>query len=156
VPGSTGSTSPDTHRELARALNRAVWDALASDRDPVADAVMVDTAHASLYHWRIAGGPLEEARGEWLVSHVYAVLGRAEPALHHARRCYDLTVANGFGDFDLAYAYEGLARALTVAGEDATTWHAKAVEQGAAIADGEDRAIFQADLAAGLGFDAPS
>ncbi len=139
----------DAHRELARALHRAVWDGLASDRDDRADALLVDAAHASLYHWRIAGGPLEEARGEWLVSHVYAVLGRAEPAWHHARRSYDLHIANGFGDFDLAYAYEGMARAVALAGGDPGEWRAKAAAQGATIADDEDRALFEADLAAG-------
>jgi hypothetical protein len=136
------------HTALAKELNRAVWDALASDRDPGNDAAMADAAHASLHHWRVAGGPLEEARGEWLVSHVYAVLGRGEPARHHARRSYDLCVAHGFGDFDLAYAYEGMARALTAAGESAEPWKARAAEAGAAIADDEDRTLFLDDLAA--------
>jgi hypothetical protein len=141
----------DTHRALARELNRAVWDGLASDRDPVADAGLADVAHASLHHWRVAGGPVEEARGEWLVSHVYAVLGRAEPALHHARRSYELCVAHGFGDFDLAYGYEGMARAHAVAGDldEARTWHARATAAGAEVADEEDRTIFADDLAAG-------
>ena len=44
---------------------------------------------SSQYHWREVGGP-PETRGEWLVSHVYAVLGRPEPALDHARRCLEL------------------------------------------------------------------
>ena len=56
---------------------------------PEDDARMVDAAHASQYHWREAGDQ-PETRGEWLVSHVYAVLGRPEPALHHARRCLEL------------------------------------------------------------------
>jgi hypothetical protein len=139
----------DGHRALARELNGAVWDGLGSDRDPVRDAELVDTAHASLYHWRACGGPVEAARGEWLVSRVYAVNGRPEPALHHAQRSYDLCVGHGFGGFDLGYAYEGMARALAVAGQDYAEWHAKAVAAGEALTDDEDRAIFQGDLAAG-------
>ncbi len=44
------------------------------------------------------------------------MLNRAGPALHHARRCLEICVANGIGDFDLAFAYEALARAHAVAG----------------------------------------
>ena len=81
------------HRELGRSLNGLVWQLLArTDRADDDDARMVDAAHASQYHWREAGGP-PGTRGEWLVSHVYAVLGRAEPALHHARRCLALAGA---------------------------------------------------------------
>jgi hypothetical protein len=133
-------------------LNRAVWDALApggaADVAPSLDPSLVDTAHASLYHWRVAGGPVEEARGEWLVSHVYAVLGRGEPALHHARRSYDLCVREGLGGFDLAYAYEGVARALAAAGQPLGDWRDRALAASAAVTDPEDRAILDADLAA--------
>ena len=80
---------------------------------------------------------------------MYAVNGRAEPALHHARRCYEICVAYDLGGFDLAYAYEGMARALAVAGEEHDDWYARAVAAGEAIADEEDRAIFAADLDAG-------
>jgi hypothetical protein len=112
------------HRELGRSLNGLVWQLLArTDRTADEDARMVDAAHASQYHWREAGGP-PGTRGEWLVSHVYAVLGRAEPALHHARRCL----------------------------EQAATWHARATAAGAAIADDEDREIFTGDLATGPWF----
>ena len=103
-------------------------------------------AHASLYHWRVCGGAAETVRGEWLVSRVYAVNGRAEPALHHARRAYELCVAHALGGFDLAYAYEGMARALALAGEPYDDWHARAVAAGAAIPDEEDRAVFASDL----------
>jgi hypothetical protein len=107
-------------------------------------------AHASLHHWRIAGGPVETARGEWLVSHVYAVLGRGEPALVHARRSYESCLGGeGFRDFDLAYAYEGMARALAALGADVGDWKARAAEAGAAIRDDEDRSIFDGDFAAG-------
>ncbi len=41
--------------------------------------------HTGRYHWRRAGEPVPYARGEWQCSRVYAVLGRSEPALHHAR-----------------------------------------------------------------------
>ena len=116
---------------------------------------MVDAAHACQYHWREAGGP-PGTRGEWLVSHVDAVLGRAEPALHHARRCLELAEAEtGVADVDHAYAAEAMARALACAGDldQAATWHARATAAGAGIADDEDREIFTGDLATGPWFE---
>jgi len=80
------------------------------------------------------------------------VLGRPEPALHHARRCLELAAAEpGVADFDHAYAFEAMARAEAAAGEldEARRWHARAAEAGAAIADDEDRKIFTDDLAGG-------
>jgi hypothetical protein len=143
------------HRELGRSLNGLVWELLGrADRTGGEDARMVDAAHASQYHWREAGGPPGDA-GEWLVSHVYAVLGRGEPALHHARRCLELADGEpGVADFDHAYAAEAMARALACAGEldQAAAWHARASAAGAVIADDEDREIFTGDLATGPWF----
>jgi hypothetical protein len=147
------------HRELGRSLNGLVWQLLArTDRTPTDDARMVDAAHASQYHWREAGGP-PATRGEWLISHVYAVLGRPEPALHHAHRCLKLAEGElGVADFDRAYAAEAMARALACAGdlEQAATWHARATAAGAAIADDEDREIFTGDLTSGPWFGLPA
>jgi uncharacterized protein YndB with AHSA1/START domain len=143
------------HRAFARSLNGLVWRLLAKpSRSADEDARMVDAAHASQFHWREAGGP-PATRGEWLVSHVYAVLGRPEPALVHARRCLALAGAEpGVADFDHAYAAEAMARALACAGEldQAAAWHSRATAAGAAVADDEDRKIFTEDLATGPWF----
>jgi len=143
------------HRAFARSLNNLVWRLLArSGRTAADDTRMVDAAHASHYHWREAGGP-PATRGEWLVSHVYTVLGRPEPALHHARRCLDLAGTEpGVADFDHAYAAEAMARALACAGDltQAAGWHSRATAAGATIADDEDRKIFTEDLATGPWF----
>jgi hypothetical protein len=53
----------------------------------------------------------------WLISQVYAVLGRAGPAQHDARPVLDLCQEHGIGGFDLAFAYEALARAHAAAGD---------------------------------------
>jgi hypothetical protein len=142
------------HRAFARSLNGLVWRLLArTGRTADDDARMVDAAHASQYHWREAGGP-PATRGEWLVSHVYAVLGRPEPALHHARRCLALADGPAVADFDTAYAAEAMARALACAGDldQAAGWHSRATAAGATIADDEDRKIFTEDLTTGPWF----
>jgi hypothetical protein len=100
-----------------------------------------------MWHWLQCGDDVNEQRGEWLLSHVYAVLGRAEPAVTHALRCLEITEAAGLQGFDRAYAYEAMARALALANDPvAAEWRARAVQAGTEIADPEDRAIFEADI----------
>jgi hypothetical protein len=108
-------------------------------------------AHASRYHWGQAPEcrPENLARGEWLVSRVYCVLGRGEPALWHAERCLEHVEEAGLGGWDLAYAYEALARASAGAGDGlgSVEWRDRARAAGDAIADPEDRGHFESDFA---------
>ena len=78
---------------------------------------MLHAAHASRYHWGNVGEPVNLARGEWLCSRVYAVLaagavGLACPSLPGAA---DRT--GGGEDWDVAAAYEALARAYATRGD---------------------------------------
>ncbi len=142
---------PDETAALAKEANRETWTLLErEDRGPDDDERMVHAAHASAFHWQQAGGDLESARADWLLSHVYAILGRSEEAVRYAQRCLATCETNRFGDFDLAYAYEGVARSAACAGDahGAARWRAKAEQAALAIADREDRELFGADLAA--------
>ena len=114
--------APEIHRKLAVDLFHRVW-ALLETSDRTADETdeMVHAAHASRYHWGKVGTPLESERGEWQISRVYSTLKRAEPATVHGSRCLELCEANGISGFDLAFAYEALARAYAIAGEAATS-----------------------------------
>jgi hypothetical protein len=143
---------PEIHRVFGISLNNAVWAALGrDDRTADDDARMVDAAHTSLWHWSQVGTEVNLARGEWLCAHVYTVLGRAEPALHHARRSMAHVEAAGLADFDLVYGLEGMARALALAGEvdEARAWLAQATAAAELVTEPEDRAIVDADLATG-------
>src|SRR3954464_1947812 len=91
------------------------------DRSAADDDRMLHAAHASRHHWGEVGTPANLARGEWQCSRVYAVLGRAEPSLHHAHRVLEICEQHGIADWDLAFAYEALARAHAVAGDAAAT-----------------------------------
>jgi len=134
-------------RSLAAGLFNRTWelfDARASDDE------LIHTAHASAYHWAQVGTAANRARGEWLCARVYSVLGRAEPALHHARRCLELveTHRDEMDDWDLPAAYEAVARAELLAGDREAA--ERAVEAGrsacAAIAEEEDRLPIERDL----------
>jgi hypothetical protein len=144
---------PAQHRAEGVALFNAVWEMLdAPDRTPAQDDQMVHAAHASRWHWSQAGelgGDQQRAIGEWQCSRVYSILGRGEPALHHAKACLAICEESGLGDWVVAAAYEALARASTVAGDarEAEAWLARAREAVAKISDPEDREVIEADLA---------
>jgi len=140
----------ETERRLAAGLYNDVWRLMELPiRLPEQDDEMLHAAHASRYHWGNVGEPVNLARGEWLCSRVYAVLGRAEPALWHARRCVAIDDENGIRDWDIASAYEAMARALAVAGDlpGARDWAARARVACDAIAEDEDREPIAADIA---------
>jgi hypothetical protein len=144
-------TEQEAHKYFGVSLNHLVWQLLEkTDRTPEDDEKMIKAAYASCYHWGEVGTAVNQGRGEWMISHVFAVLNQPAPALHHARRCLTITQENGFGDFDLAYAYEGMARALA-AGNDKTEaqhYFNLAERQGQLIKNDEDRSIFEKDLPA--------
>lgn len=139
------------HRQLGVDLYNATWKLLEQDdRTTADDDAMLDATHASAYHWSRAdgAGPVNAARSHWQISRVNAVLGRAEAALYHAQRSLEIYTDNGIGDWDLASAYEALARAHKVAGNDAE--FRRNLELGrealAGIADDEDREHIAEDL----------
>jgi len=110
---------------------------------------MIHGAHASRYHWGRVGRPLNFSIAEWQLARVYAVLGRPEPALFHARRALEVAQRAHLGRFYLAYAYEGLARAESVArhrGQRAR-YLKLARTVGEAIRDEDDRRMLLEDLA---------
>lgn len=120
-------------------------------RSAADDDEMVHAAHASAYHWSLVGTVANRVRSEWQCSRVYAVLGRAESALHHARRCLELaeSAPSELEEFDLPFAFEAMARAHAVAGDEAHAreWLARAQAAGEEIGDEDDRALLAADLA---------
>ena len=135
------------HQYFAKKLNGEVWDLLEKEsRTPAEDALMMHAAHASLYHWMQVGTVVNHQRGEWLIARVYSVLAMPTEALWHAQKCLTLTETHPtqMADFDIAFAYEGIARAYAVANNHIKAKHFNelALQAGNAIADEEDRRIF--------------
>ena len=113
------SSFEDAHGYFAKQLNAKVWELLQkTDRSKSEDELMVHAAHASCYHWLSAGDGLNQQRSEWLVAHVYTVLGMPESAVRHAKKCLELTqqFPELLKDYDRAYAQECMARGLALAG----------------------------------------
>jgi DNA-binding transcriptional MerR regulator len=140
---------PDDERRLAGALFNATWTLLEKEnRTRDEDDAMLHMAHASCHHWRQVGSAEHFARGEWQCSRVYAALRRAEPCLHHAQRVLDICEENGLGDFDLAFAYEALARGNAIAGdaEQARDYTEQAIATAEDIKEDDDRELLLTDL----------
>ncbi len=143
--------TPEEERQLAVDLFNRAWTLMETDeRTEEQDDELINTAHASAYHWTQVGTPANRARSEWQLSRAYTVLDRPEPALHHARRCLAYCEENSeaIEDWDLPYAHEALARAHALAGEaDVAGRHAAAArELAAGVAGAEDREHLEADL----------
>lgn len=147
---TTASLDPEAERRLAADLFNQTWRLLEMGaRTREQDDEMIHCAHASRYHWGRVGQPVNLARGEWQIARVYAVLGRGDPASFHARRCLEITQTHQLGAFDVAAAYEALARAALVRGNRAEAEHftEEARRAGAGISDAEDLQILSGDLA---------
>lgn len=152
TPPPPPELAPEVHRALGAGLYNRCWDLMeVEDRTLDQDDELIATAHASAWHWLQVGHTANRSRGQWMCSRVYAVLGRAEPALYHARRCVEIVEGGGAGieDWDAPSAYEAMARALAVGGDltGAAEWKAKAAVALTAIAEPEDRTVVEGDLA---------
>lgn len=111
----------EDHKKLGITYFNKTWDFIdQKNRSKESDLQMIHFAHASRLHWELSGAPMINiVRGEWQISHVYSILGMGESALYHATYCLEETIKNNFGDFDLVFAYEAMAFAYKVLGNDA-------------------------------------
>ena len=122
------------HRAVAASCFNHTWTLMGiQDRSPEQDRLMLEVAEASRFHWRFAGGPLQVARGSWLLSRVLVVLGRGEEALQEAEHSLELVRVHDLGAFDEAFAHEAIARARIRLGDTAGAASARA--------DGESIAV---------------
>ncbi|MFX1239572.1 MAG: hypothetical protein ACFFA0_11035 [Promethearchaeota archaeon] len=152
--------SLEFHEKIAKSTFNKTWDFLdKKDRTAEDDLDMIHTVHTSRYHWGILvsegkGGPINLQRGEWIISRVYSVLEKGEPALYHAKKCLELTEKNDIKDFDLAFAYEAMARAsaLLKNKKDYEKYFKLAKEAGEKIKKKDDKDYFFEDLNGGPWF----
>lgn len=157
---TTQTISLEHHEKLAKQNFNKTWDFLdKKDRTPEEDLEMIHTVHASRFHWGILvsegkGTALNLQRGEWIISRVYSVLERGEPAVYHAKICLELTEKNDIRDFDLAFAYEAMARSSAAVGnkKDFEKYNKLAEEAAEKIKKKDDRDYFLDELKGGKWF----
>lgn len=158
----SGNNQPSTetdkwHRKMAVDSFNETWDLMdKNERTCEEDEQMLQATFASRYHWGKIGKPIHFQRGEWQISRVYSLLNRPEEAVHHAKLCLkftkemmDASVDNeGFADFDEAFAYEAMVRALSLKGqsEKVEQYLVLAKEAGDKIQKKEDKDWFLQNL----------
>jgi hypothetical protein len=137
------------HQELAVSLFNQSWDILLKeDRSRKDEDLLLNMVHASLYHWRQIGAPINILRGEWMIAHVYTILGHKEAALYHAENVMSLKDEILPTDWDLAYCYEAMARVMALyQDKDAfARYYQLAQKAGAEIQDEDARQQFDSDM----------
>lgn len=108
------------HKQLGIQFFNETWDLIdKKERTPEEDSLMMDKAHASSLHWLLSEAyePVNGVRSQWQLARVYALLQMGESSLYHAERSLHMCELNGIGDFDLAFAYEAMARAQAICGD---------------------------------------
>jgi hypothetical protein len=140
------------HRRLGAGLYNFTWTLMEkSDRTADETDLMIESAHASAFHWMQIGTVVNRARSHWLCSRVYAVAGRGEPSLWHGQRCLALVEAGGegFEDWERGSALEAVARAYAVGGdrEQAQRYRDLAAVELPKIKEDDDREVLEKDLA---------
>ena len=78
-------------------MNNQTWGLLdKKDRSEQDNIRMINFAKASLYHWRKSDKyeVVNEQRGRWLISHVYARLDKSGETLSYAKETLNITEDN--------------------------------------------------------------
>lgn len=119
-------------------------------RTPEQDLDMLLCSMASFWHWNRREDVNAEKRSIacWQISRVYTLLGNGAEALRFAERCLQESEQAGVEVFYLAYAYEALARACKIMGEEERKqqYHSVALQLAEQIENLEYRTWLLADL----------
>lgn len=155
--GATDDAEAQWHRTQGITANNSIWELL-DGRELSADDgdELLARAYASVYHWKRAArsGPINQARGAYMIAKAHTVLGQVDMAVHWIDRYAVLLAEAGdaAADFDHAYLHEGRARAYALAGRTDEARADLAAARAYPVTDEEDRKIYEADLAQGPWF----
>ncbi len=139
----------DFHLKEAKRCFNSTWDYIDKEERSVEDEMeMIRLSHTSRYHWGHVGTPLEFERGDWLISKVYALIGQGTLALAHAYQCLSICEKNNIKDIDICFAYEAIAKAYKVLGnnEKVKKYKALAYENLEAIENDGDKEYTKSEL----------
>jgi hypothetical protein len=155
VTGDVPVVEPDPeevrlwNRRFAVELFNRSWDLLEMpDRSADDDAEMLAAAFASAWHWRQVGTAENIALGDHQISKVASHVGQPALALHYARRALEAIELGHFGNWQVAAAYEGMARACAAAGDLAGRdyWVQRCTVALGAVPDAADRSVVAEQL----------
>jgi hypothetical protein len=142
-------TMEEFHKKVAVETNNQIWPVLDA-RNPTEAQLetALHMAYTSRYHWSKIGTAVNAVRAEYMIARVYSAMKRSEPALFHAKRCLEIAKESDIEDWDLAFVYEVMARAHSVAGNktECEKYHELAQNAINEIKNPEDKKICQGEL----------
>lgn len=150
MPRKQYHVSNEMHEASAKLCFNQTWELLEkTDRSADENDLMLHRAHCSMHHWLHIGQPKHYARGNWLLSRVYAVVGQGDLAIHFGRKCATMCDDHDLSPFDRAYAHEALARGFATAGQSDQAQHhlERAKSLAPSIDDEQERQWLLDDLA---------
>lgn len=139
----------DMHKKFAVECFNSTWDLIdKKDRTKDEELEMINLVHTSRFHWSQIGEPINFERGEWQISRVYSELKMFERAIVHGMKCLEICLENNIGDFDLAFAYEGLVRAYSINNNDLeyNKYKKLALKSGENIKSEDDKKYFLEEM----------
>ena len=142
-------TLKEFQKEQAVNCFNKTWDYIDLEtRTEEDDLNMIHTAHASRFLWGQVGEPVNFERGEWQISKVYNILKKGDSALYHAKSCLRICEENNIKDFDIVFAYEAMAQAYKILGDEALVedYKKKAYDALPSIEDEGNREYAKAEL----------
>jgi hypothetical protein len=132
------------HRFFAITANNAAWDMSESLEDVLNHTELLDAAHASAWHWRVAGTTINQMRSTMLLALIHARMDMGPSAWNYAESMKKyFTEISETPDWELAFVYAIHAWAALACGkldEYKVSYH-KASLCLDAIKDPEDRAV---------------
>ena len=137
------------HRRFAVDLFNRSWDLLEQgERSADEDAEMLAAAFGSAWHWQQVGTAENIALGDHQIAKIASHVGQPALALHYARRALEAIEIGHFGDWQVAAAYEGMARACAAAGDAAQRdyWVQRCTIALGAVPDAADRSVVAEQL----------
>lgn len=102
------------NRDLAAELYTLAWNLLDKKaRTDEEEDLMLNAAHASIYHWRALGSYSDLAAGYLLLSRIYSHKRCFDMCLDYAEKCLDICEEKDIpeSDFDINWAYGAIASA---------------------------------------------
>ena len=151
VPVVEGAEEEDRHwhRRFAIDLFNRSWDLLEQeDRSADEDAEMLAAAFGSAFHWQQVGTAENIALSDHQIAKIASHVGQPALALHYARRALEAIEIGHFGDWQVAAAYEGMARACAAAGDTRGRdyWVQRCTVALGAVPDAGDRSVVAEQL----------
>ena len=132
------------HRFFAITANNAAWDMSESLEDVLNHTELLDAAHASAWHWRVAGTTINQMRSTMLLALIHARMDMGPSAWNYAESMKKyFTEISETPDWELAFVYAIHAWAALACGklDEYKVSHHKASECLEAIKDPEDREV---------------